>query len=160
MRVGVEKWHLELVSELRNENIDIINYTQNITLLLQRALTPAKIEGIALDENKKRASVYLKPDQVSLAIGKGGFNIKLASKLSGYEIDVFRDTDTVAEEDDVDLDEFSDEIDGWVIDEFKKIGCDTAKSVLELDRDELVRRTDLEEETIDDVIRILKTEFE
>jgi len=127
---------------------------------LQRALTPAKIEGIALDENKKRASVYLKPDQVSLAIGKGGFNIKLASKLSGYEIDVFRDTDTVAEEDDVDLDEFSDEIDGWVIDEFKKIGCDTAKSVLELDRDELVRRTDLEEETIDDVIRILKTEFE
>ena len=149
-----------IVRELRNENIDIINYTQNITLLLQRALTPAKIEGIALDENKKRASVYLKPDQVSLAIGKGGFNIKLASKLSGYEIDVFRDTDTVAEEDDVDLDEFSDEIDGWVIDEFKKIGCDTAKSVLELDRDELVRRTDLEEETIDDVIRILKTEFE
>lgn len=149
-----------IVRELRNENIDIINYTQNITLLLQRALTPAKIEGIALDENKKRASVYLKPDQVSLAIGKGGFNIKLASKLSGYEIDVFRDTDTVTEEDDVDLDEFSDEIDGWVIDEFKKIGCDTAKSVLELDRDELVRRTDLEEETIDDVIRILKTEFE
>ena len=149
-----------IVRELRNENIDIINYTQNITLLLQRALTPAKIEGIALDENKKRASVYLKPDQVSLAIGKGGFNIKLASKLSGYEIDVFRDTDTVAEEDDVDLDEFSDEIEGWIIDEFKKIGCDTAKSVLELDRDELVRRTDLEEETIDDVIRILKTEFE
>lgn len=149
-----------IVRELRNENMNIINYTQNITLLLQRALTPAKIEGIALDENKKRASVYLKPDQVSLAIGKGGFNIKLASKLSGYEIDVFRDTDTVTEEDDVDLDEFSDEIDGWVIDEFKKIGCDTAKSVLELDRDELVRRTDLEEETIDDVIRILKTEFE
>jgi N utilization substance protein A len=127
---------------------------------LQRALTPAKIEGIALDEDKKRASVYLKPDQVSLAIGKGGFNIKLASKLSGYEIDVFRDTDSVAEEDDVDLDEFSDEIEGWIIDQLKLIGCDTAKSVLELDRDELVRRTDLEEETIDDVIRILKTEFE
>ena len=113
----------------------------------------------SLDDVKKRASVYLKPDQVSLAIGKGGFNIKLASKLTGYEIDVFRDTDTEVE-DDVDLDEFSDEIDGWVIDEFKKIGCDTAKSVLELDRDELVRRTDLEEETVDDVLRILKSEFE
>jgi N utilization substance protein A len=148
-----------IVRELRNENIDIINYTTNINLLLQRSLTPAKIEGIALDDVKKRASVYLKPDQVSLAIGKGGFNIKLASKLTGYEIDVFRDTDTEVE-DDVDLDEFSDEIDGWVIDEFKKIGCDTAKSVLELDRDELVRRTDLEEETVDDVLRILKSEFE
>jgi len=148
-----------IVRELRNENIDIINFTTNINLLLQRSLTPAKIEGIALNDDKKRASVYLKPDQVSLAIGKGGFNIKLASKLTGYEIDVFRDTDT-APEDDVDLDEFSDEIDGWVIDEFKKIGCDTAKSVLDLDRDELVRRTDLEEETIDDVIRILKSEFE
>ena len=148
-----------IVRELRNENIDIINYTANINLLLQRSLTPAKIEGIALDDVKKRASVYLKPDQVSLAIGKGGFNIKLASKLTGYEIDVFRDTDT-AIEDDVDLDEFSDEIEGWIIDEFKKIGCDTAKSVLDLDRDELVRRTDLEEETIDDVIKILKSEFE
>ncbi len=148
-----------IVRELRNENIDIINYTANINLLLQRSLTPAKIEGIALDEVKKRASVYLKPDQVSLAIGKGGFNIKLASKLTGFEIDVFRDTDT-AIEDDVDLDEFSDEIEGWIIDQLKAIGCDTAKSVLELDRDELVRRTDLEEETIDDVIKILKTEFE
>lgn len=148
-----------IVRELRNENIDIINYTNNINLLLQRSLTPAKIEGIALDEVKKRASVYLKPDQVSLAIGKGGFNIKLASKLTGYEIDVFRDTDTEVE-DDVDLDEFSDEIEGWIIDELKAIGCDTAKSVLELDRDELVRRTDLEEETIDDVIKILKSEFE
>ena len=148
-----------IVRELRNENIDIINYTTNINLLLQRSLTPAKIEGIALDEEKKRASVYLKPDQVSLAIGKGGFNIKLASKLTGYEIDVFRDTDTEVE-DDVDLDEFSDEIEGWIIDELKAIGCDTAKSVLELDRDELVRRTDLEEETIDDVIKILKSEFE
>ncbi len=148
-----------IVRELRNENIDIINYTQNTTLLLQRSLTPAKIEGISLDDEKKRASVFLKPDQVSLAIGKGGYNIKLASKLTGYEIDVFRDTDTI-EEDDVDLDEFADEIDGWVIDELKAIGCDTAKSVLDLDRDELVRRTDLEEETIDDVIRILKAEFE
>ncbi|HMY22282.1 MAG: transcription termination/antitermination protein NusA [Chitinophagales bacterium] len=148
-----------IVRELRNENIDIINFTNNVNLLLQRSLTPAKIEGIALDDAKKRASVYLKPDQVSLAIGKGGFNIKLASKLTGYEIDVFRDTDTV-EEDDVDLDEFSDEIDGWIIDILKGIGCDTAKSVLELDRDELVRRTDLEEETIDDIIKILKTEFE
>lgn len=148
-----------IVRELRNENIDIINYTQNTTLLLQRSLTPAKIEGISLDDEKKRASVYLKPDQVSLAIGKGGYNIKLASKLTGYEIDVFRDTDTI-EEDDVDLDEFSDEIDGWVIDQLKSIGCDTAKSVLDLDRDELVRRTDLEEETIDEVIRVLKAEFE
>ena len=148
-----------IVRELRNENIDIINYTNNINLLLQRSLTPAKIEGIALDDVKKRASVYLKPDQVSLAIGKGGFNIKLASKLTGYEIDVFRDTDTEIE-DDVDLDEFSDEIDGWIIDLLKGIGCDTAKSVLDLDRDELVRRTDLEEETIDDVIRILQKEFE
>lgn len=148
-----------IVRELRNENIDIINYTANLNLLLQRSLTPAKIEGIAIDDIKKRASVYLKPDQVSLAIGKGGFNIKLASKLTGYEIDVFRDTDTEVE-DDVDLDEFSDEIEGWIIDQLKAIGCDTAKSVLELDRDELVRRTDLEEETIDDVIKILKTEFE
>lgn len=148
-----------IVRELRNENIDIINYTSNINLLLQRSLTPAKIEGIALDEEKKRASVYLKPDQVSLAIGKGGYNIKLASKLTGYEIDVFRDTDTEVE-DDVDLDEFSDEIDGWIIDILKGIGCDTAKSVLELDRDELIRRTDLEEETVDEIIRILKSEFE
>jgi N utilization substance protein A len=148
-----------IVRELRNENIDIINFTNNINLLMQRSLTPAKIEGIALDDVKKRASVYLKPDQVSLAIGKGGFNIKLASKLTGFEIDVFRDTDTDVE-DDVDLDEFTDEIDGWIIDILKGIGCDTAKSVLELDRDELVRRTDLEEETIDDVIRILKKEFE
>mgnify|MGYP000844714249 FL=1 len=158
--VGMKGFRIHgIVRELRNENIDIINFTNNINLLMQRSLTPAKIEGIALDDVKKRASVYLKPDQVSLAIGKGGFNIKLASKLTGYEIDVFRDTDT-AVEDDVDLDEFTDEIDGWIIDILKGIGCDTAKSVLELDRDELVRRTDLEEETIDDVIRILKTEFE
>lgn len=147
-----------IVRELRNENIDIINYTNNTTLLLQRSLTPAKIESISLDEDKKRASVFLKPDQVSLAIGKGGFNIKLAGKLTGYDIDVFRDTDVI--EDDVDLDEFSDEIDAWIIDQLKAIGCDTAKSVLDLDRDELVRRTDLEEETVDEVIKILRSEFE
>jgi N utilization substance protein A len=147
-----------IVRELRNENIDIINYTNNTTLLLQRSLTPAKIESISLDDDKKRASVFLKPDQVSLAIGKGGFNIKLAGKLTGYDIDVFRDTDVI--EDDVDLDEFSDEIDAWIIDQLKAIGCDTAKSVLDLDRDELVRRTDLEEETVDEVIKILKSEFE
>jgi N utilization substance protein A len=147
-----------IVRELRNENIDIINYTNNTTLLLQRSLTPAKIESISLDDDKKRAAVFLKPDQVSLAIGKGGFNIKLAGKLTGYDIDVFRDTDVI--EDDVDLDEFADEIDGWIIDQLKSIGCDTARSVLELDRDELVRRTDLEEETVDEVIKILKAEFE
>ena len=147
-----------IVRELRNENIDIINYTNNTTLLLQRSLTPAKIESISLDDEKKRASVFLKPDQVSLAIGKGGFNIKLAGKLTGYDIDVFRDTDVI--EDDVDLDEFSDEIEGWIIDQLKSIGCDTARSVLELDRDELVRRTDLEEETVDEVLKILKAEFE
>lgn len=147
-----------IVRELRNENIDIINYTNNTTLLLQRSLTPAKIESISLDDEKKRASVFLKPDQVSLAIGKGGFNIKLAGKLTGYDIDVFRDTDVI--EDDVDLDEFGDEIDAWIIDQLKSIGCDTAKSVLDLDRDELVRRTDLEEETVDEVIKILRSEFE
>lgn len=147
-----------IVRELRNENIDIINFTNNSMLFIQRALSPAKISSIDINEDKKRVSVYLKPDQVSLAIGKGGLNIKLASKLTGYEIDVFRDIDEI--EDDVDLDEFSDEIEGWVIDVFKNIGCDTARSVLNLDRDELVRRTDLEEETVDDVLRVLKAEFE
>ncbi|MCB9034175.1 MAG: transcription termination/antitermination protein NusA [Chitinophagales bacterium] len=147
-----------IVRELRNENIDIINFTNNTILLLQRSLTPAKIESISLDEERKKASVFLKPDQVSLAIGRGGYNIKLAGKLTGYEIDVFRDTDEL--EDDVDLDEFADEIDGWIIDELKAIGCDTARSILELDRDELIRRTDLEEETIDEVISIMKAELE
>ena len=147
-----------IVRELRNENIDIINYTTNINLLLQRSLTPAKIEGIALNDEKKRASVYLKPDQVSLAIGKGGFNIKLASKLTGYEIDVFRDGDS--DNEDVDLEEFADEIESWILDELKAIGCDTAKSVLELSVDELVKRTDLEEETIKEVRNILQAEFE
>jgi N utilization substance protein A len=148
-----------IVRELRNENIDIINFTANESLFIQRALTPAKVSTIELDQEKKRAAVYLEPDQVSLAIGKGGTNIKLASKLTGYEIDVYRNTDE-QEIDDVDLDEFSDEIDAWVIDELKRIGCDTARSVLELSRSELLRRTELEEETVDEVLRILAAEFE
>ena len=147
-----------IVRELKNENIDVINYTTNPSLYIQRALSPAKISSIVIDEPNKKADVYMKPDQVSLAIGKGGFNIKLAGKLSGYEIDVYRDTDV--DNEDVDLMEFSDEIDQWIIDELKSIGCDTAKSVLGLDVQELVNRTDLEEETINEVIRILKTEFE
>jgi len=147
-----------IVRELHNENIDVINYTSNPTLYIQRALSPAKITTINIDEESKRAEVYMKPDQVSLAIGKGGYNIKLASKLTGYEIDVYRDSETYYE--DVDLSEFSDEIDQWIIDELKAIGCDTAKSVLELSIEELVNRTDLEEETIKEVVRILKTEFE
>jgi len=147
-----------IVRELRNENIDVINYTTNTMLFISRALSPAKITSIKLDEDKKRASVFLKPDQVSLAIGKGGHNIKLAGKLSGYEIDVFRESDE--DTDDVDLDEFTDEIEPWIIDELKNIGCDTAKSVLELPIEDLVSRTDLEEETIKEVIRILKSEFE
>jgi N utilization substance protein A len=147
-----------IVRELRNENIDVINYTNNTQLFITRSLTPAKISYMELDEPNKRAYVYLKPDQVSLAIGKGGANIKLASKLTGFTIDVFRDVED--EEYDVDLDEFSDEIDGWIIDLLKGIGCDTAKSVLNLSKEELIRRTDLEEETIDDVLKILKSEFE
>jgi N utilization substance protein A len=148
-----------IVKELRNENIDVINYTNNTQLLIQRALSPAKITSIKLDDENKRAAVYMRPDQVSLAIGKGGNNIRLASKLTGYEIDVYRDSDD-EEEEDVDLDEFKDEIDEWIIEELKKIGCDTAKSVLKLSVEELVNRTDLEEETIHEVIRILKAEFE
>ncbi|HNV98411.1 MAG TPA: KH domain-containing protein, partial [Chitinophagales bacterium] len=147
-----------IVKELQNENIDIINWTNNNQLLIQRALSPAKITSIELDNERKKAAVYLAQDQVSLAIGKGGLNIKLACQLTGYDIDVFRDTE---EEDvDIDLDEFADEIDEWIIDELKAIGCDTAKSVLELHVDELVRRTDLEEETIKEIIRILKAEFD
>lgn len=148
-----------IVRELRNENIDIINFTNNTTLYIQRALTPAKISSIDLDEENKKAAVYLKPDQVSLAIGKNGANIKLASKLTGYEIDIYREVDETVV-DDVDLDEFKDEIDEWIIDQFKNIGCDTARSVLELSREELLRRTDLEEETIDNVLGILQSEFE
>lgn len=147
-----------IVRELRNENIDIINFTNNTNLFIQRALSPAKITSMEIDEPNKRVSVYLKPDQVSLAIGKGGLNIKLASRLTGYEIDVFRDTDDA--DFDIDLDEFTDEIDGWIIDELKAIGCDTAKSVLQLSADELVRRTDLEMETVKEILRILKEEFE
>ena len=147
-----------IVRELKNENIDVINFTNNIQLYIQRALSPAKITSIKLDDDKKTAAVYLKPDQVSLAIGRGGHNIKLAGKLTGYEIDVYREADE--HEEDVDIEEFSDEIDGWILDEFKRIGLDTAKSVLALSVGELVKRTDLEEETVKDVLSILQAEFE
>lgn len=147
-----------IVRELKNENIDVINFTNNISLYIQRALSPAKISSIKLDEETKRAAVYLKPDQVSLAIGRGGHNIKLAGKLTGYEIDVYREASE--EDEDVDLDEFSDEIDSWIIDEFKKVGLDTAKSVLALTVNELVKRTDLEEETVEEILGILRAEFE
>ncbi len=148
-----------IVRELRNENIDVINFTNNTALFIQRALNPAKISNIKLDEERKTANVYLKADQVSLAIGKGGLNIKLAGKLTGYEIEVYRE-DVVTDSEDVALDEFRDEIEDWVIDELKSIGCDTAKSVLELSKEDLVKRTDLEEETINHVMDILKSEFE
>jgi len=148
-----------IVRELRNESIDVINYTSNTQLFIQRALSPAKISSIKIDEENKRAEVYLKPSEVSLAIGKGGSNIKLASQLTGYEIDVYRES-TAEDEEDVSIDEFADEIDEWIIDVLKGIGCDTAKSVLEIPFDELVRRTDLEEDTVKEIIRILKSEFE
>jgi len=147
-----------IVRELKNENIDVINFTNNVSLYVQRALSPAKITTIKLDDQEKRAAVYLKPDQVSLAIGRGGQNIKLAGKLTGYEIDVYRESDD--EDEDVDIEEFSDEIEDWVIDELKRIGLDTAKSVLDLTIDELVKRTDLEEGTVKDVMEILRSEFE
>ena len=149
-----------IVRELKNENIDVINYTTNIQLLIQRSLTPARITSMELDTEGKHANVYLAPDQVSLAISRRGVNIKLASELTGYELDVYRDNEGEEEEFDIDLDEFSDEIDGWVIDELKRVGCDTARSVLNLTAEELERRTDLEKETIDEVRRVLKTEFE
>lgn len=148
-----------IVRELQNENIDVINYTDNLELLLSRALSPAKITSIDISEDKSRVSVYLKPDQVSLAIGKGGQNIKLASKLVGIEIDVFRESDETSEED-VDLDEFADELESWIIDELKRVGLDTAKSVLRLSSDDLVRRTDLEEETVHEILQVLSQEFE
>jgi transcription termination/antitermination protein NusA len=148
-----------IVRELKNENIDVINFTNNTQLFISRALSPAKISSIRIDEKNKKADVYLKPNEVSLAIGKGGLNIKLASQLSGYEIDVYRETD-LEDEEDVNLEEFVDEIDGWIIDELKAIGCDTAKSVLNLSVDDLVKRTDLEEETVKEIVKILRAEFE
>ena len=149
-----------IVRELKNENIDVINYTSNIQLLIQRSLTPAKITSMDLDQEGKHASVYLKPDQVSLAIGRRGVNIKLACELTGYEIDVYRDSEGQEEDFDIDLEEFSDEIETWIIDELKRVGCDTARSVLDLSAEELERRTDLEKETIHDVRKILQAEFE
>jgi N utilization substance protein A len=150
-----------IVRELKNENIDVINFTTNIQLLIQRSLTPARITSMELDTENKHANVYLAPDQVSLAIGRRGVNIKLATELTGYELDVYRDNLGEEEEEfDIDLEEFTDEIDEWVIDELKRVGCDTARSVLKLSADELERRTDLEKETIDEVRRVLQTEFE
>lgn len=150
-----------IVRELQNENIDVINFTENLELYIQRALSPAKISSLKIDQETRRVTAFLKPEQVSLAIGKGGLNIKLAGRLTEYEIDVFREvTEQAAYEDDVDLDEFRNEIDGWILDELKRIGCDTARNVLDLDREELARRTDFEEETIDNVLNILRMEFE
>ncbi|MBD2752866.1 transcription termination factor NusA [Spirosoma validum] len=149
-----------IVRELGNENIDVINYTENLELLISRALSPAKISTMQIDREAKRVSVFLKPDQVSLAIGKGGQNIKLAGRLVDMEIDVFRDNEGQEDDEDVDLMEFSDEIDEWMIDELRKVGLDTAKSVLALSKEELVRRTDLEEDTVEEIVNILKQEFE
>lgn len=148
-----------VVRELQNENIDVINYTENLELYITRALSPAKVSSVKIDKENNRVSVHLRPDQVSLAIGKGGLNIRLASKLVEMEIDVFRELDTLTDED-VDLDEFGDEIESWVIDELKRIGLDSAKSVLALNKEELVRRTDLEEETVESLLNVLKKEFE
>lgn len=157
--VGVKGGRIHgIVRELRNENIDVLNYTPRVDLMIQRALSPANVSSIKINEEEKKAEVFMQPDQVSLAIGKGGYNIKLASKLVGYEIEVYRDTDE--DYDDVALSEFNDEIEQWVIDELVKIGCDTAKSVLALPKQELIARTDLEEETIDHVLEVLKAEFE
>ena len=157
--VGVKGARIHgIVRELRNENIDVINYTSNVNLYIQRALAPAKISSMEIDEENKKAKVYLLPEEVSMAIGKGGYNVKLASMLTGYEIDVYRE---INEEDldDIYLDEFNDEIDQWVIDAFKAIGLDTAKEVLGTSKEDLLRRTDLEEETIDEVLRVLAAEF-
>jgi transcription termination/antitermination protein NusA len=157
--VGVKGSRIHgIVRELKNENIDVINFTTNPTLFITRALNPAKITSIKIDEATKHADVYLKPDQVSLAIGKGGHNIRLAARLTGYEIDVYRDAENYTE--DVPLDEFGDEIEGWILDALKSIGCDTAKSVLELGVEDLAKRTDLEEETIKEVQSVLRKEFE
>ena len=148
-----------IVRELRNENIDVIHYTSNINLYVQRALAPAKISSMTVNEEEKKVDVYLQPDEVSLAIGKGGYNIKLASMLTGYQIDVYREMDE-ADNEDIYLDEFNDEIDQWVLDAFKAIGLDTAKAVLGVSKEDLMTRVDLEEETIDEVIAILAAEFE
>ncbi len=148
-----------IVRELKNENIDVINFTNNTQLFISRALSPARITSMEIDDDNKKANVYLKPDQVSMAIGKGGHNIKLASKLTGYEIDVYRESDAQVSED-VDLDEFADEIESWIIDELKAVGCDTARSVLEISDDDLVKRTDLEVETVREIKRILEEELE
>ena len=148
-----------IVRELCNENIDVINYTTNTSLYIQRALSPAKISSIRIFENERRAEVYLRPEEVSLAIGKNGMNIKLASMLTEYAIDVFRDIDGTDEED-IYLDEFADEIDMWIIDALKNIGCYTAKNVLNMDRNEIIERADLEEQTVDEVLSILAAEFE
>jgi N utilization substance protein A len=158
--VGVKGFRIHgIVRELRNENIDVINYTSNLSLFIQRALSPARINSITVKEDEMRAEVFLNPEEVSLAIGKGGANIKLASMLTGYNIEVFRDIDGVDEED-IYLDEFSDEIDAWVIDQLKKIGCSTAKNVLALSREEIIKKADLEEDTVDEVLAILRYEFE
>ena len=149
-----------IVRELENENIDVINYTDNLDLFISRALSPAKIGSLKIDHEDGRVSVYLKPDQVSLAIGRGGQNIKLASRLVGMEIEVFRELEEMEDEEDINLSEFDDEIEGWIIAELRKIGLDTAKSVLALSKEDLLRRTELEEETIDEVLNILKQEFE
>ena len=159
--VGVKGSRIHgIVRELRNENIDIINYTSNPSLLIQRALQPAKVSSIRLDEESHKAEVFLHPDEVSLAIGKGGMNIKLASMLTGYVIDVYRDSDGDIDEEDIYLDEFKDEIEGWVIDALKDMGCITAKSVLNTPRQVLIDKADLEEETVDNVLSVLKAEFE
>lgn len=159
--VGVKGSRIHgIVRELRNENIDVINYTTNPSLFIQRALSPAKISSISLDEENKKAEVFLRPEEVSLAIGKNGLNIKLASMLTGYEIDVYRDTETNEIEEDIYLDEFKDEIEEWIIDAFKNMGCTTAKSVLNAPREMLIEKTDLEEETVDRVLDILRAEFE
>lgn len=148
-----------IVRELRNENIDIINYSSNPRILIQRALAPAQVTSLDIDDEANEVKVYLKPDQVSLAIGKGGLNIKLAGKLTGYQLNVYRDTPIEEDEYDIELDEFNDEIEQWIIDEIKKIGCDTGRAVINLSREELIRRTDLEDETIDEVLRIIHEEF-